>query len=139
MEDSNGPDYYTVPVTAGDLMVFETATPTTAYPAEHARSVSHALRLKRAQVAFDDNAADGRNVADRSHRVGVRDLYHHGFGPGQTGTATLAASGYTGTMVDPFEVQQSSIADGALLKSKPTTIDLKLDEPILLPASSQAP
>ena len=130
------PKYYTLPVRAGDVLTFQTATPNDG--ASGLNTLDPQLVLydpDQIIVTSDDNSApDGRNalftytaLKDGAYTLRVNPISGEG-------NYILTASGYTGSFNDNLQVTASSITDGVTLKTAPSYIDMTFDR-ALLPSS----
>jgi Bacterial pre-peptidase C-terminal domain len=139
ISDPTDVDYYTVSVKAGDVLTLTTATPHDGPAGLNTLDPNIELRFSTGNlslVASDDNSApDGRNALltfdvsfNRTYLIAVS-----GVG-GTAGAYTLTASGFSGTLAEPFPIIFSTIDDGDVINGNPASIDLIFNED-LLPSS----
>jgi pre-peptidase len=129
---SGEPDYFSVPVVAGDTLVFETTTPNDGVSGLNTSDpMLHLYDANGILITSDQNGApDGRNALI-SHTALTTATYFVAVSSTPTfpvGVYTLKATGFTGTITAPIEVLSSSITEGESLNSKPGYIDLALNE-----------
>ena len=127
-------DYYSIRVTAGDLLTLATTTPGDG-PGEFVNTLDPKIELydpTGALVASDDNGApDGRNallsytaLASGTYDVRVT-------AAANLGEYVLSVAGATGGL-SPFVVTGTNPADGSAMRNPPATITVDFNDGVLL-------